>query len=325
MPKTVFRYPEDITWCLPCLFQYESLITIIQTNIKKTLNKILKTELYGAPSSVWSGGRIPAVYEELSEKQLTNLFKYIGEYNATAVFAFNCTKITKETLKDRYANMLLDFALEHNSKFMVYSDILRDYIKEKKSDAFVISSVLKPVFYFQGPNRIENPDPQKETEYYNKLLKEYDMVSVRPEYSKFILANDTTLIDDLSKIQVLINQSCICNCVSAPDHALFNESYNVEKNENYQFVCQRTNMSAIARYQNNSMHTKDEIEALYKGGVRNFKLKGRGGSDSTYQIIHMLLNTMIRTDGCNYIFIQYIDEDTLKSESKNFADKVINA
>lgn len=318
MSDTIYKYENDIVWSLPCLFQYEAVFGAIQHYAQILGFNYFKAELYGAPATIWSGGRKPVIYDKLNSKMLANLFEYVKKYNATPVLAFNCTQIQKENLADEYANLILDVALEYDCKFMVYSDLLKDYIKNKKSDAFIISSILKPVFYFQGPNRIEDAQIERETEFYNNLLKEYDMVALRSEYSKFALAQETTLIKDLSRVQVLVNNSCLCNCNNAAEHAKYNEGFRTTSESNFEFLCPKNNLSAQIRYQNNTMHTSDEIQTLLNAGVRSFKLKGRGGTTSPYMVSKMFASWIFNNDGPNYLTATGMSEEHLKAEVQYF-------
>lgn len=318
MSDNIFKYEDDIVWSLPCLFQYEAVFGAIQHFVQMLGFNYFKAELYGAPATIWSGGRKPVIYDKLNAKLLSNLFEYVRKYNATPTIAFNCTDIKKEDLSDEYANLILDVALEYNCKFMVYSDLLKDYIKNKKADAYIISSVLKPVFYFQGPNRIENPQIERETEFYNNLLKDYDMVALRSEYSKFALTQNTTLIKDLSRVQILVNNSCLCNCNAAAEHAKHNENFKTNQNYEYEFICPKSNLNTFVKYQNNSMHTQEEIRTLLKAGVNNFKLKGRGGSTTPYMISKMLTSQILNIDGPNYLAATAISEDNIKAETQYF-------
>ena len=209
MSKDFFKYGQNIEWSLPLLFQYEAIWSTIYKILKIYNIEPPKINMFGSPSNLWAGGRMPTIYGKFKESTLINLFKYLKELNAVPTFTFTSTQLTEEDLKDDYANFLLDIALEHDARFIVYSDILKDHIKSKKEDACIVASVIKSNFRFQGPDRIEEPTVENETNYYNKLLKEYDVVVVRPEYSMTTLVEHPEYIDDISRIEVLINQLCI--------------------------------------------------------------------------------------------------------------------
>lgn len=318
MSDNVYIYENDVTWSLPCLFQYEAVFGALQHFIQMLGFKYFKAELYGAPSCLWTGGRKPVLYEKMTPKLLSKLFEYLKNYNATPVLAFNNTQLKPDDFKDEYCNMLLDTALEYDAKFMVFNDDLKNYIKNKNPNAYVIASVLKPVFYFQGPDRIEEPNVDVETQFYENLAKEYDMVALRAEYSKFILANNTTLLKDLSKYQVLINQSCLCNCNSMPLHTRHNERFNLTSDVNKDFVCPKMNLGTNIRYQNNSMHTQNEIQTLLNAGIKNLKLKGRGGLTDAEDMLHIIASWILRSDGANYLTVTGMGQSHVEAEVDYF-------
>ncbi len=318
--ESIYIYEnENIIWALPGLFQYEAVLGTFQDYCKMLGFKPFNVDFYGAPATIWNGGRKPVIYDKLTPKEISKVFEYVKSNNATPVLTFNNTEITNESLDDEYANLILDIALEYNAKFMVYSDLLRDYIKNKKQDAIVIASVIKPVVYFQGQDRIDEPTIEKESEFYNKLLKEYDIVALRAEYSKFALVNNTSLIDDISRVQVLINQTCLQNCAYAVEHIKFNEKFNTSQELNYDFICPKKTLSANIRYMNNAAHTQKEIQTLIDAGVRNLKLKGRGGSCEPMLLLRIFQTLLCRTDGANYHVITSYPEAHMDMETDYFA------
>ena len=132
--------------------------------------------------------------------------------------------ISPDEIKNTYENFLLDFFIDNDFKFIVSSDRLKDYIKNKNPKSIVVSSILKPIYEFQNPVKKYENNQEEETKFYNNLLKEYDSGVVRPEYSKTVLLQHPDLIDDISKIEVLINHICISNCPVAPLHYHFEHS-----------------------------------------------------------------------------------------------------
>lgn len=318
--ESIYIYEnDDVVWSLPGLFQYEAVLGSFQHYCEMLGFKPFKVDFYGAPATIWNGGRKPVIYDNLSSKMISKVFEYVKNNNATPVLTFNNTEITEENLNDEYANLILDIALEHNAKFMVYSDLLKDYIKSKKQDAVVIASVIKPVVYFQGQNRIDEPTIENESEFYNKLLKEYDMIALRAEYSKFALVNNTSLIDDISRVQILINQTCLQNCTYAVEHIKFNEKFNIQKELNYDFICPKKSLSANIRYMNNAAHTQREVQKLIDAGVRNVKLKGRGGAREPIMLFRIFQTLLCRTDGANYHVLTSFPNENLDMETDYFA------
>ncbi len=317
MTTNIHKY-NGVEWSLPLLFQHEPIWDAIYRSLKNFDITIPKVNLFGSPSNIWTGGRAPAIYKNINEETLINTFKYLKKINATPTFTFTSTQLTKEDLKDEYANFLLDIALENDARFIVYSDILRDYIKEKKSDACTVASVIKSNFRFQGPNKIEEPTVEKETNYYNKLLKEYDIVVVRPEYSITTLTEHPEYIDDISRIEVMINQPCIYNCPMMPEHYRFLEKLKLKPKINERFQCIRKDIPKNILLENTLAHPQKIVEKLvYENGVKNLKLQGRGTDTPICSLIHILSNLMFNQDGNGYQIFAHIHK-TLEISMQNF-------
>ena len=260
-----------------------------------------KINMFGAPATRWTGGREPAVLNKLPKNALINLFKYLKELNAVPTFTFTSTQLTEEDLKDDYANFLLDIALEHDARFIVYSDILKDHIKSKKEDACIVASVIKSNFRFQGPDRIEEPTVENETNYYNKLLKEYDVVVVRPEYSMTTLVEHPEYIDDISRIEVLINQTCIRNCPKMCEHYQYLEKFKLGERPNKFFNCIKTGIPANIWLENNLIHSREIVETLVKNGVKNLKLQGRSAGIPEYAFLYMIFSQIFKQEEGFYL------------------------
>ena len=303
MSKDIFKY-ENVEWSLPLLFQYEAIWSSIYKILKIYNIDHPKINMFGSPSNLWAGGRMPTIYGKFKESTLINLFKYLKELNAVPTFTFTSTQLTEEDLKDDYANFLLDIALEYDARFIVYSDILRDHIKSKKENACIVASVIKSNFRFQGPNRIEEPTVENETNYYNKLLKEYDIVVVRPEYSMTTLVEHPEYIDDISRIEVLINQLCIKNCPKMQEHYRFSEEFSRQTTRpDTSFECIKTNMRLKDGLRLNLAHSTETVKKLVQNGVNKLKLQGRGLGWTATEIEYLLYGQMFNVDG-EYYHIQ---------------------
>lgn len=301
----IYKYGNDVIWSLPCLFQYETVFGYFQQTLENLGMEPLKANVYGSPATVWSGGRAPLVTTPLTKDKLNRLFYYVQEmYHGTPTFTFSRIDIEKDELKDKYANFLLDYALEHNSRFIVSSDILRDYIKKKNPNAVVVGSILKSIYRFQGPGKIEEPTVEAETAWYNKLLKEYDIVVVRPEYSKNVLVEHPELLDDISRVEVLINQLCISNCPNAPLHGsvLAKLHKDPTKKDNKMF-CYKHKYQFKQQYHLNSAHTQDEVKKLIASGVKQLKLQGRGEPVPYFENAVLLGSQIFNFDGSNIFML----------------------
>ena len=303
----LFKFNKDITWSLPVLCRYEPAWGAIYKCLQQIDVTLPRINAYGSPPNDWTAGRIPAWVGDINKNAITTTFNYLMNLNATPSLTFTYRGITKENLKDPQANYLLDIALEAKAHFIVYSDLLKDYIKEKDPDAYVVASVIKAQEAFQHPLTLPYYEEEKETEFYNKLLKEYDMVVVRPEYAIATLADNPTLIEDLSRIEVLINQQCITNCPRMAAHCTLTEKYRkrdkLEINPN--FRCLRNDMSGLKEvYENSNTLNGATTKKLVDAGVRHLKLQGRGGKDSIHHHTLRMFAQMFYTNGAPYVLIE---------------------
>lgn len=298
----IYKYGSAVEWSLPVLFNAEHIWTAIYRQLKEHDITPPKVYTYGCPACNWAGGRLPN-QQSVNIKALDKIFNYLHECNATPTFTFTYTGLTKEDLNDWYCNALLDFALEHNSNFIVYSDLLKDYIKNKSSNARITSSLIKASVRFQGENRIEEPTAENETNFYNKLLKEYDVVVVRPEYSKYVLSEHPEYIDDLSRIEVLINQICLRNCPLSHEHYKAFEKYRLGNQPNGAvFDCIMDNFT-IDDYENENLillHSYSKVSKLVKAGIKHLKLQGRGDAAPIEELLFLFYTQMFNTEGDSY-------------------------
>lgn len=319
--RNIYKYGTQIEWVLPCLFQYEVVFGAIQTALQKMGLPQLKADIFGAPATAWSGGRAPAIYKKLEKKQLEKVVKYVKTlHNGNPCVTFSKTDISPNEIKNSYENFLLDFFIDNDFKFIVSSDKLKDYIKDKNPKSIVASSVLKPIYKFQGDGKQNINNQEEETVFYNNLLKEYDIVIVRPEYSKTTLLKHSQFIDDISKIEVLINHLCISNCPVSAKHYDFEQTKHLNKCFNMQgssFKCYKSNFPFIEHYKYVASHTKEEVDKLVDLGVRHLKIQGRGENIPYVTNMFNIANQIFNFDGYNSVLV-FLLMLSLKEEYQKF-------
>ena len=279
--SNIYKYGKEIVWSLPLLFQYEPVWATFKNIFNHFEIELPQINGFGCPACAWAGGRSPAVY----------------------------------------ANYILDLAAEYDSHFIIYDDDLKDYIKNRHPNAYTVASVIKASLEFQGPTRRQNPTAEKETEFYNKLLKEYDLVVVRPEYSRSALATNPELIDDISRVEVLINQPCIHECPKMPDHYRYLEKYRFGI-PNEDFKCARVGMPPKLALENTMIHSEELTKKLVQHGVRHLKIQGRGVGTLMNAHLLMLYNQMFSSDGGNYIVYSDFLTNVLEKEANYFTKEV---
>lgn len=317
----IHKYGSQISWELPSLFQNEIVFGSIQSALEKFGAPKLNADVFGSPATAWSGGRAPVIYEKLEKKQLEKVVKYVKDlHGGSPVITFSKINISNDELKNSYENFLLDFFIENDFKFIVSSDRLKDYIKNKNPKSIVVSSVLKPIYEFQNPVKKHENIQEEETEFYNNLLKEYDNVVVRPEYSKTVLLRHPELIDDISKIEVLINHICISNCPVAPFHYHFEHSKHSKEflqTKDFNFKCYKLSFPINEHYKMTAAHTKEEITQLVNNGVKHLKIQGRGENTPFITNMFNIANQIFNYDGYNSILVYHLME-SLKEEYQKF-------
>lgn len=323
MENKIYKYGKNITWSIPILFENEPIWGAIYKNFLAYGITLPQVNVFGCPAHPWGGGRNPYFCQQINKESLTKVFKYLLNINATPSLTFTNTALTKEDLYDPYANYFLDIALEAKAHFIVYSDILKNYIKEKNPNAYVISSVIKPTFEFHGIEKMKEWSIEKESAFYNKLLKEYDLVVVRPEFSKGPLLENPSLIDDISRIEVLINQHCIQNCPQAPAHYKALSALRYGGNANFKcYKCNFTNRVMI--YNNTVSHDEDAVKKLVSYGVKHLKLQGRSCGNLPQSHALMLFGQMFNTTGSNHLIVEDIMHGAIESEITYFNETYIS-
>jgi len=307
MTENILKYP-DIEWSLPLLFYSDYIYGAICNAFKAANMPAPKANIFGTPSCLWSGGRRPSCYEEFQRHKFAKLLKYITFSGGIPSFTFTSVGLTKDDIKDPYCNMLLDVALEENARFIVFDDRLRDHIKSKKADAIVVASIIKPIFEFQDFSKKKEYLVEEETAYYNKLLKEYDVAVVRPEYSKYALVQNPSIIDDISRIEVLINQQCTLNCPRAVAHYSSFEEMKNDKGKKVPFQCYRAIVPAVKHYDYdiNSFHDEQSLQKLTSAGVKRLKVQGRSLPLTPAEVYLNTINHIVKYAGSGYIFFEHI-------------------
>ena len=292
----IHKYNFDIEWNIPGLFVFDYSVCYAISTLKEIGIDIPKINLYGSPRCVWQGGRGSFVRHELSDKQIERGLSYVKNHGLTPTFTFTRYNFEESYLKDSYANLILDIALEQQSRFIVANNLLREHIKSKKENAVIISSILQPIFEFQQPHNLGKVSFEEETEFYNELLKKYDVVVVRPEYSLKINKSNYKLISDISRIEVLINQLCGFNCPKAIAHYSNLENEELSKESSTNFKCAQYNTPLKEIIKNSTIHPKSKVQELLKLGVKHLKVHGRATSLDYHAQPFLILKEIFEND-----------------------------
>ena len=328
MTDSVYKYGEDIIWSLPMAFGYEMIWGAIVKSFKNKGIDLPRINGFGAPNCQWAGGRISSMRQQLDMDTIKRILDYYDSINMTPAYTFTCTSLEPEEFKDPYTNYLLDASLERDAHFIIYDDRLKDYIRSKKSDAYCVASVIKPTVRYQGPGKLEASTPEGESAFYNELLKEYDLVVVRPEYSETTLLTNPEMIDDISRIEVLINQHCIKNCPRAPEHYRYLESVRLDEKRSAKKLphvgCIKGDMHDTNFLENTLCHPQEVVEKLVEHGVKHLKVQGRTMGPNLTAVLMEIYTQVFNCDGPHFLHVSDLAHGAVDSEAMYFDNEILH-
>lgn len=274
---SILRY-EEVEWALPFLFGYDVEL-MMYVAVLKEMGLPYKFNSFGATKCKWSGGRKSLVQTQ-DAALVERLFSHLVNIGVKPSLTFTNRSVSKEDLNDPFCNKVLDIACDLDCNLITSSDLLFEYIKDKYPSSYCTASVIKPIFEFQDPVKQASYDVEAEIDYYNELLKKYDKVVVRPEFAKYYLNDCYKKIDDISRIEVLLNQVCVPNCPKAVQHYTYIEREEADRYESREkFECYSMSLSSPERQVKNLCFSIEETDNMVNNiGLKHLKLQGRAGA-----------------------------------------------
>lgn len=249
---------KNIKWTISGGFCFFDTITGYIHSIKQFYNfdhYIIDTVHDCPPGIIWSGGRIPTP----DVLCIDHYVKLTEEYNSIGIgvnLILSNTLLEQKHLDDDLCNYLLQSIENPLNGVILASSLLNNYIQDTYPKFKRIASICNV-----------NKD-------YNQLLKEYDLVILQPDDNR----NTSILneIDDLNRIEILVNESCVPNCKFRRDH--YNKTskkilFGNQLNKHHETDCISESQG---RTNKNELYlTQDEIQQLYAMGIKHFKIQGR--------------------------------------------------
>lgn len=223
---------------------------------------------YGAPKSVWSGGRPSVVAQKLPEEVFEAYLSAYSERGMTVALTFSRLVVEPGDYEDIYANQLLDVAARYGCEIILYDDGLADYIRSRYPELRLICSLNRAMSDFKnGFNKMD------ETSYYRMLLDRYDEVVIRCEYA---MDDDNllALADEADRCEIICNQFCVPECRNVFRHVSSQENWEHEANPQpcYSMKCAADLRQRLAGNLHFSDGRINEFAAL---GFTKMKLAGR--------------------------------------------------
>ncbi len=258
---------SNAEYVMPFLFVYDIFMPVLNELLQDEKNPV--KYVYGTVNSEWSGGRLSCQKIRKPETINKYLNKIIEKYNVVPAFTFTNRTMTKERLNDDFCNNILDIAYSKNCHFIVASDKLYKHIKSRYKDAHMVCSVIVPSIKI-------NELFFNETEFYNKMLDKYEIVVLRPEYTMENIDKLNKILNDISRVEVLVNQICHWDCKVAAKHYDLNEAYETGKisidlfSEKLMKICPKYKPN----YKSVCM-SPEIISKLVSMGITKLKIQGR--------------------------------------------------
>lgn len=281
---SILRY-ENVEWSVPFLFGNRRFYEYLRVFFSEIDLDCPVKSVYGHIKNKWNGWefgveRFQNVGEELESATRLGM---------TPTINFSNYHIEESDLKDSYCNQMLDYGVSIKAKFIISSDLLYDYIKGKYPQARLVSSDIKALYELEKG---------KEVEFYKNLYDKYEMITLSPHYVKEGFLTDVEKYGDISKFEVVVNNTCLVNCDKFKEH---NES--VEKFEtgkegyvNYYQLCPRNSMDIKEGISKTLVLSREELDNIVGVGISKLKLNG-------FSFQPMLFPELISS----YIFNPYSD------------------
>lgn len=300
MEKHYIKY-NNINYVMPFLFCNDLFIPLLDRLLANEINPV--KIVYGTVRCVWSGGRI-SLLDIPNPHRIEKYLKRVKTYNLIPTFTFTNPFLDEELLKDEFCNNILDIAYSLGCNFLVSTDLLYNHIKSRYKDAHLVCSIVRVHSFLEKNNYSID-----ETAFYNEMLDKNDLVVVRPEYVFENIENLDKLINDIGRIEVIVNHECQYGCKNPMIH--YRTDYDVEMRkitmteyvERMKPICPLNKPGSYTAVFNDEM-----IDKLVQMGVKYYKVRGRTCS------FDRLFNDL-------YIYF-FNNKKVKKEEIRNEADKI---
>ncbi len=264
---------SNAEYVMPFLFCNDIFIPILSKLLNDEISSI--KYVYGSPYCEWGIGARSTFFRLNNLSIIEKYFEKLkNKYNFIPALTFTNLN-AKEKLNDEYSNNLLDLAYSQNCRFIVATDELYNHIKSRYPNAKIHSSVIIPSV------KIAEEKDFDETRFYNEMLDKCEVVVIRPEYTTDNIDKLDKLLSDVSRVEVLVNQTCQYNC---PYHRIhYNFLEQIDKCDKRENVKYHTNdnpeeFSLCPKFDKNyrNVHlAKEHTEKIIGLGIKKLKIQGR--------------------------------------------------
>lgn len=218
--------------------------------------------IYGAPQDcLWGGGRVG--YGDNNPQEVLEL---VNKYNISARLTFSNSLLQEKHLNDNKCNKLCQLFNNNNNGIIIYSDLLLNYIKDKYTNYYFVSSTTKVITDFSKLVDELNRDDYKYVVPDFRLNKSFDRLNNLSQSQK-------------DKVEFLCNECCDILCANRK--ACYENVSKKSLGEDYaDFKCSSSYANQGYRFSsamsNPGFISVDDIKNKYMPlGFTNFKIEGR--------------------------------------------------
>ena len=255
---------------LPGLFEfhefYKEFLPLYINNPEYFYDYCKIGSLYGAPEDcIWGGGRVG-----YGNESPENVLSLANTYGISARLTFSNSLLKKEHLGDKRCNdlcALFNESAEVKNGVIIHSDLLLNYLKEKYTNLYFVSSTTKVQTDFNEFIRELNKDDFKYVVPDFRLNKQLDKLSALTEVEK-------------NKVEFLCNECCYFGCMDRKECYEAVSKINLGKSDT-EYICRAPESNKGYRFssamKNPGFISLYDIENIYiPMGFNNFKIEGRG-------------------------------------------------
>lgn len=191
LPGLRYNYPLNMFW-ISLLKQYPEYFR----------EGVEIASIFGCfPFSLWNGGRLITA-DQCDSGFVTNVIKNINAAGVPIRYTFTNPLLTKEDLNDPFCNFCMDAADNGMNEVMIMSPVLEEYLREKYPSYKYNSSTCKEI------KNVEELQAELKRDYQYVVL-DYNL------NGKWELLEG---LEDVEKLEVLVNTLCVPNCKRRGDH-----------------------------------------------------------------------------------------------------------
>lgn len=256
------------------------IVELLQEHPEYFYDNVQIGGIYGTfPGAIWNGGR-----EMLGITTSSNIKQIIQDFNNINIplcFTFSNTLIQNYHLYDTYCNIIMNIADNNFNEVIINSPLLESYLRE-----------MYPNFKYTFSTTKCERDIFK----INNACKKYDKVVL--DYRDNNNFDFLNLIEDKSKIELLINSYCDPNCQLREKHyeilSLGQLTFDIIQHDIIN-NCPTQNRNFLDTLTFDSViKNKDLYNIYYNTGFNHFKIEGRLVNNTN--VIESYLYYLIKPD-----------------------------